>query len=241
MKKSLLGILLLSILAIPALAVCVAFTSPAGGETFVRGSMHCITYTVTLTLPPNRIVLKRDGVLVGNIIPHNHSVPPGVMKVTWDMGMVFDNNGTDIIAPYGGGYTICCVDYVNMENSFGCSNSFSIGPEKIDFPGINKIQYSWLPRPGDCPQCLILDLAELRQELVKLDVDAAVGLFLKGGLAADLGKIGKGQVFAPRLQVKLSPEALAAMKRGEEFELRLLGGRNRLIHVQAVRLVLAGR
>jgi len=68
-----------------------------------------------------------------------------------------------------------------------------------------------------------------------------VGLFLKGRMVADLGQIGKGQGFAAQLQVKLEPGVLAAAKLGEEFELRLLGGRNRPIQSQAVRLLAAGR
>jgi len=239
MKKRFLTILFLAILIAPILAdVDTTFSSPAGGEVWLKGATHTITYTFSKPTASYDLVLMRNGAMVGTIAYHNYYYEPGVYNQQWQVGLV--NEGQDWV-PCGSGYYIG-VSGGGSPSPNGFSNTFTI--YCID-PAIlakfRSLKFTPLPGRRGCPECFILDLNDLREELVKLELRVGVGLFLKGRMVADLGQIGKGQGFAAQLQVKLEPGVLAAAKLGEEFELRLLGGRNRPIQSQAVRLLAAGR
>jgi hypothetical protein len=238
MKKISLFILLLSIIVLPALADDTTFSSPAGGEVWGRGTTHTITYTFSTPWEHNyQIVLLRNGVFVGYIAFFNYYFYAAkTYNQPWLVGKVEDEQGNEIWVPYGSGYTIG-TKYYGM---FGVSNPFTIGVNLTGLVRFKRIFFAIPPQPGGCPQCLILDLKALREELINLDEPVTVRLYWHGKMAANLGKIGKGQKFAAKLQVKLEPDALAAVKRGEEFELQVFTGRNQLLHSQSVRLMAAG-
>jgi hypothetical protein len=237
MKKGLLIIVLLFVLAAPALADDTTFSHPAGGEVWLKGTMHTITYTFSQQMNSYDLVLLRNGVIVGTIAYHNYYYPAGVYNQQWQAGMIDEGDW----APCGSGYYIG-VSTGGSPTPHGISNTFTIFCfDPAIFAKIKSLKLIPLPGPRGCPECFILDLKDLREELVKLDLRVGVGLFLKGRMVADLGKIGKGQGFAAKLQVKLEPRALAAAKRGEEFELQLLSGRNQLLQSHPVRLMLADR
>lgn len=237
MKKAFLLISLLSVLILPALAdVDTTFSSPAGGEVWLKGSTHTITYTFSKQTASYDLVLLRNGAMVGTIAIHNYYYEPGVYNQQWQAGMINEGDW----APCGGGYTVGVYGGGSL-NPNGFSNTFSIYCiDPAIFAKFKFLKFNPLPGPRGCPECFILDLKDLREELVKLELRMGAGLFFKGRMVADLGQVGKGQAFAAQFQVKLEPGILAAAKLGEEFELRLLGARNQLIQAQAVRLVLAG-
>ena len=241
MRKVFLILLALSFLAIPAFADAVTFASPAGGEVWARGSQHTITYTLAADAPQYEVVLKRNGVFVGYIYATSWGAAAGVINHPWEVGKVQNEDEEFIWAPIGSGYTICTGCWGSGPPPYGVSNSFSIEFDFSLLAGIKRIVYAPLPKNVGCPQCISLDLTALREALIRLHEPVAAGLYLKGMIVASLGQVGGRPEMAVRLQLKLGPEAQAALNRGEEFELRVLNGRMRSIHSQAVRLVTAGR
>jgi hypothetical protein len=235
MKKISLSILLLSIIVVPALADDTTFSSPAGGEVWVRGTTHMISITYSEDVGNRWIILSRNGVRVGFIVYSTFPVAAGVVDSrSWEVGKLMDEAGDPIWAPYGSGYTISVIGHGGPSNPFTIFFDFSI------LAKFKKVFYTLPPDPGGYPQCLILDLKALREELINLDEPVTVRLYWHGKMAANLGKIGKGQKFSAKLQVKLEPDALAAAKHEKEFELQVFAGRNQLLHSQSVRLMAAG-
>ena len=237
MKKIFFVMLFLLVFAAPALADNATFSSPAEGEKWVRGTDRTITYTFTQEISWYALALIRNGTQVGTFSYHNYTYSPGVYNYTWKVGYI--DEAADM-APPGSGYQIgfICGD---APCPVGISKKFTISFDFSLLEKIKKIYYVPLPKPNVCPQCIILDLAALREALIRLHEPVAAGLYLKGGIAANLGNIIKGHELSGKLQIKLEPDAWAAMKHGEEFELRLFNGHNQLIHSQAVLLVAAGR
>jgi hypothetical protein len=156
-----------------------------------------------------------------------------VINYPWKVGEVKDDNGTPVSVPPGSGYYIS----VGLMSGMVDSEHFAIGPDISSLIKIRKIYYKSQPLSGGgCPQCFNLDLAAIRGELVKWNEDAEARLFLRGKPVANLGRLAGGQGLAGRQQVRFEADALAAMNHGEEFELRLFIGRERLPCQQAVRL-----
>jgi hypothetical protein len=236
MKKTALVFILLAVLAAPVLADNATFSSPAEGEVWVRGTNRTITYTFSQEISWYALALFRNGTQVGTFSYHNYTYPPKEYNQPWKVGYIEELAD---LAPAGSGYQIgfICGD---SPCPIGISKMFTIS---IDFSSIFKIKklfYTGPSIPGGCPQCLILDLASLREELVKLHEPLEVELYWRGKMAAALGRIDKVRGFDAKLQVNLGPDVLAAVNRGEELELRLLGGRNQLLHSQPVRLMASG-
>lgn len=241
MKKCFLTLLLLSVLVAPVLADDTTFTSPAGGETWVRGSLHTITYVFSKESPMYEVCLFRNGAFVGYVSFHTYSGYNGVMNEQWEVGKVKDESEVVSWAPCGSGYTLCVGCYGSGPPPHGVSMAFTIRCFDYSFlVKITKIYYFRLPKPGDCPQCLILDLKDLREELIKLKEPVMAGLYWRNSQVAKLGRIGNGQGWPGRLQVKLEADALTAMGRGAEFELRLFSDRHQQVYSQKI-LLAAGR
>ena len=237
MKKLFLATWLLAVVIAPVLAAGVTFTIPAGGETWMLGSMHTITYTYTAPMADDCVTLHRNGVLVGYIFHSGVTYNPGsVVSHPWMVGKLVDLENNVSWAPPGSGYTIRAGQMAQSDHG-GFSNPFTIGIDLSAILKIRKILYVIPPQPGrgGCPQCLTLDLGALREELGKLNEPLTAELLLRGKLAVSLGR-----GFASRLQVRFEPWALEALKRGEEFELRLLNSAGQQVHAQAIRLT-AGR
>jgi hypothetical protein len=221
----------------------IIFTSPTGGETWVIGKTHALNYTLTILAADYQLCLLRNGSFVGYIMFYdNHwgtGYPPGEYTYPWQVGKVMMEDEVPFWAPCGSGYTICAGCCGSGPPPYGFSNEFTIG---YDFSGLikklGKIVMFHVPQPGGCPECFVLDLPGLPEELLRMEESMAAGLYLKGKAVAELGKFGKGQGLAARLQIKMEPAALAAMKRGEEFELRLFDDTGKQIHSQLTRLVL---
>jgi len=237
MKKSFLTILLLSVLAGPVLADGVTFTKPSGGEVWGKKTQKMITYNFAKVSLGYFIDLYRNGVFVGHIAFHFAPVQytVGIHNDPWVVGKITDDYDKTFYAAYGSGYTIRVMP--DTSGPSGYSNSFTIGINIRFIKYIKEIRYAHLPKPDVCPQCIILDLTDLRTKLIKLDEPVTVGLFWKGKMVVNFGKIGKGRGFDRKLQIKLKPRVLATLKRGEKFELRLFTtGRNKQkLHYQAVR------
>jgi hypothetical protein len=235
MKRICLVLLVLFVTSVPVLADNATFSCPAGGEVWLRGADKMITYTFSEEISWYCLVLMRDGVVLGAISNvYHYSYPPGEYHFLWKVGEADVSSGW---APPGSGYQIGfeCGD---APCPVGISQPFSISC--IDPAFLRKIKtltFTPLPKPGGCPQCFVLDLAALREELVKLDEFVVAALYWQGRQVAEFGRIGKGKGFAAKLQVKLGAEAMAAMKRGEEFELKLFAGRRTPVYSQPIRLV----
>jgi len=237
MRKAFFTLLFLSFLVVPVLADNATFSSPAEGDVWVRGTNRTITYTFSQEISWYALALFRNGTKVGTFSYHNYTYPPGVYNQPWKVGYIDESAD---LAPAGSGYQIgfICGD---APCPIGISKTFTISYDFTLLEKIKRIPYASLPRPVDCPQCIFLDLSALREALIQLHEPVAAGLYLRRMMVANLGQVGKGPGMAVKLQVKLGPEALAAVKNGEEFELRVLNDRNRLIRSQAVLLVAAGR
>lgn len=212
----------------------VTYTSPAGGEYWFKGTTHALIYSFSQALGYHIVTLKRDGARLGIIRHASFPANAGeVINYPWQVGEVTDDDGNPVSVPSGRGYCIAA----GLMSGMVDSKRFTIGPDVSALVKFERIYYVPLSIPGGCPQCFILDLNVLREELVKLNEPVEVGLYRQGKTVADLGKIGRGRKMADKLQVKLEPEALAAMNRGEKFELRLFIGSDRLVHSQSLRLV----
>jgi hypothetical protein len=217
----------------------VTFTTPAGGESWLPGRPITITYKFWTDMEYHSLTLCRDKVRVGWILSTTIPLPAGQIGTkAWQVGHVWEQvePGGDIWVP-SGEYTIGVGTVPGAEPKY-FSEPFTILDLSPFFTRYNKIYYSHLPTPGDCPECLILDLPGLHEEMVNSEYAMAAGLYFKGKLVANMGKFGKGQGFPAKLQIKLEPGALAAVKGGEEFELRLFDGAGKQIHSQRTQLVL---
>lgn len=241
MKKIFLLAVLLAVVAAPALATGnVTYTSPAGGEVWNKGSTHAIIYSFSQALGYHLVTLHRNGVKLGIVRMTNFPVDANqVINWPWLVGKVMDENGNAIPVPSGSGYSLAA----GLMSGMVFSNQFTIGPDVSTIAKIRQIYYVAQPLPhrGGCPQCFILNLTALRGELVKWDEAVEAELFFKGRSAAKLGRIGKGQGFSAKLQVKLGPDVLEAVRRGEAFELRLISGRMQLLHAQSIQLIASSR
>jgi hypothetical protein len=237
MKKAFFTLLLLSFLVMPIRANNITFTSPAGGEVWVRGSQKMITFNLADDAPGYEMVLKRNGVFVGYVYANSYGENAGVINRPWEVGKVKNEDEIVIWAPIGSGYTLCAGCWGSGPPPYGVSNSFSIG---FDFTFIGKFkQIAMVPELG-CPECFVLDLKDLREELVKLDDQVVVGLYWRNEKIASFGKIGKGQGWPGKQEIRLEPGPKASMSRGGEFELRIFTDHHQLLHSQKIVLV-AGR
>lgn len=237
MKKAFFTLLFLSFLILPVRADNATFSSPVEGELWVRGTDRTITYTFSQEISWYVLALFHNGTKVGTFSLHHYTYPPGVYNQPWKVGYI--EEAADLVPP-GSGYQIGfeCGD---APCPIGLSKKFTIGYDFTLLEKIKRISYAWLPRPGDCPQCIFLDLSALREALAQIHEPVAAGLYWRKMMVTNLGQVGgSGPAFVTKLQVKLGPEALAALNRGDEFELLVLNGRNHLIRSQAVRLVAAG-
>ena len=234
MKKCFLSLLLLSVLVAPLLAGDVIFTNPAGGEIWLMGTEQTLKFKLPVDIGYLWMTLDRPDGAGGWIIYSMFPREKGWQTYTWTVGNVMDEDGNPVSVPYGSGYTI------RIPNLGSSSNPFTISPNFVKiFSGLKYIQFTPIHDPVNCPQCGVLDLAALREALIKLHEPVIVGLYWRGRPVAEFGQIGQNRGFDAKLQVKLEPDALAAMNRGEEFELRLLNKRGQLLHSQAVRLMAA--
>lgn len=250
MKRVFLSLLLLFVLVAPILANQVIFTSPAGGEVWYRGQKGWVTFGFSMPIIHHFVALYRNGVYLGDMAHGSWDFSNGqTFSFAWTVGRVTEtwDYTTHVWVP-SGNYTLGVGTFQgnsplesDYQNPMGFSQPFTIIDLSVFFAKYNKLVLGQVPVTGGCPECFILDLAGLRDELIQLKETMTLNLYWKGKLVANLGNIGMGKGFAAKLQVKLGADALAAVKRGEEFELRLFSGRNLLLHTQAVRLMAAGR
>ena len=238
MRKVFLVLLLLSVFVAPVLADNATFSSPAEGEVWFRGTERTITYTFSQEISWYVLALFKNGVKLGTFSMHHYTYPPGVYNQPWQVG--YTDESADL-APVGSGYQIGfeCGD---SPCPIGISKTFSIAYDFSLLARIKRILYAPLPKTVGCPQCVFLDLSALREALLRLHEPVAAGLYLRRVLVASLGQVGGvGPEMAVKPQVKLGPEALAALDHGEQFELRVVKKRDRVLRSQAVLLVAAGR
>jgi hypothetical protein len=247
MKKGLLTILLLSVLVAPLLANgnIVTFTCPVGGESWFPGRQIKITYSFSQAVSLHYVQLYKNNVYLGPMHTNSNSYSPGqAIILDWPAGSIADLNThpiTNVFVQAGGGYRIA-ISLINYDGPpMAFSGPFTILDISVIFSKYNKLAIKQVPVTGGCPECFILDLAGLRDELVQLNETMTLNLFYKGKLVANLGNIGMGKGFVAKLQVKLDADALAAVKRGDEFELRLFNGTGKQINAQAVHLLTSGR
>jgi hypothetical protein len=220
-------------------ALGVTFTTPAGGESWLPGRPITITYSFWMDTNYHCLMLCRDKVPVGLILSTTIPLSAGQTGTRpWQVGLVCTGMvepGCEHWAPPGE-YTIGVYTVPGAEPRY-FSKPFTILDISPLFTRYNKIYYGVLPSPGDCPECLILDLPGLHEEMVNSEYALTAGLYWNGRPIADLGKFGKGQGFPAKLQIKLEPAALAAMKRGEKFELRLFDDAGKQFHSQRTQLL----
>jgi hypothetical protein len=221
----------------------VTFTCPAGGESWLPRTPIQITYSCSFTIQPHWIMLYKDDVYVGQVGAIRDSYNPGQTIILDDpAGTVWDLSTNPIYrkksVPPGSGYRYAISETNYEGDPMAFSNTFTILDIGPYFSRYNKIYYGPLPNPGECPECIILDLPGLHEEMVNFGETMKAGLYWQGKAVANLGTFGKGQGFPAKLQVKLEPEALAAVKHGEEFELRIFDGTGGQLHSQKTQLVL---
>ena len=233
MKRIIRAIISLTLLSAPLLA-SVTIISPAGGETWIKGKTSTLRYSFSEEMGTHMVKLYKNGSFLGYVrvsdYPYDGNV---VINYPWVVGKISTDTEEEVWVPCGSGYTVDIGVYGGTQ-----SNPFTIG---YDFAFIGHFkQFVAVPKPG-CPECFVLDLKELREELIKLDDLFTVGLYWRNEKIANFGKIGKGQAWPGKQEIWLQPAPKTSMSRGGEFELRIFTDHHELIHSQPVVLVVPNR
>ncbi len=97
-----------------------------------------------------------------------------------------------------------------------------------------------LPPPPHCPECLHLDLREIKMVFGTPEDLLQLMLFKNDQLVAPLGQLGQGQNLPDFVSVKPIPSSLPLLNKikGTNMEILLLNHKKEIIHTQQVQLKL---